>query len=105
MILSGLSEAGRGDPARFVECVSISPADGASFLASRSLSPALPPRHPTPDLDTPDERALHALLLGIMHRTLRLYAPAPALLEAVVAMTRGRKYICRPQKMKELIFF
>ncbi|KAJ7290503.1 hypothetical protein C8J57DRAFT_1276000 [Mycena rebaudengoi] len=34
------------------------------------------------DLDTPDERALRALLLGIMHRTLRLYAPARALLEA-----------------------
>ncbi|KAJ7098916.1 hypothetical protein C8R44DRAFT_988717 [Mycena epipterygia] len=28
------------------------------------------------DLDTPDERALRLLLLGIMHHTLRLYAPA-----------------------------
>ncbi|KAJ6613668.1 outer membrane protein Iml2/Tetratricopeptide repeat protein 39 [Mycena sp. CBHHK59/15] len=36
----------------------------------------------TQDLDTPDERALRALLLGIMHRTLRAFAPARALLEA-----------------------
>ncbi|KAJ7098890.1 hypothetical protein C8R44DRAFT_888737 [Mycena epipterygia] len=37
------------------------------------------------DLNTPDEHALHLLLLCIMHRTLHLYAPACALLEA----TRG----------------
>jgi hypothetical protein len=42
----------------------------------------LQPGRPAPDLDTPDERALRALLLGIMHRTLRLYASARALLEA-----------------------
>ncbi|KAJ7098841.1 hypothetical protein C8R44DRAFT_888699 [Mycena epipterygia] len=34
------------------------------------------------NLDTPEERVLRLLLLGIMHRTLRLYAPACALLEA-----------------------
>ncbi|KAJ7198668.1 hypothetical protein B0H12DRAFT_580553 [Mycena haematopus] len=37
---------------------------------------------PPADLDTPDELAMRALLLGIMHRTLRLYAPARALLES-----------------------
>jgi hypothetical protein len=59
------------------------------FLFQSTFTPGLTrvaiilqPDQPTPDLDTPDERALRALLLGIMHRTLRLYAPARALLEA-----------------------
>ncbi|KAF7313045.1 hypothetical protein MKEN_00989500 [Mycena kentingensis (nom. inval.)] len=34
-----------------------------------------------PDIDTPDESALRALLLGILHRTLRLWEPARVLLE------------------------
>ncbi|KAJ7637765.1 outer membrane protein Iml2/Tetratricopeptide repeat protein 39 [Mycena rosella] len=105
-----------GDPARFVECISISPADELAIfwnthqrvdadvaeahivelaaltphVAIAVPSPFLPAvdeKHvvttqPTQDLDTPDERALRALLLGIMHRTLRLYAPSRALLEA-----------------------
>ncbi|KAJ7738123.1 hypothetical protein B0H16DRAFT_1325584 [Mycena metata] len=103
-----------GDPARFVDCISISPADGAFFwnthqriddavaeahiaelaaltppVALAVPSPYLPvphPDQPSQDLDTPDERALRALLLGIMHRTLRLYAPARALLEAARGM-------------------
>ncbi|KAJ7184840.1 hypothetical protein C8R46DRAFT_882832 [Mycena filopes] len=103
-----------GDPARFVECITISPADGAFLfwnthqridddvaeahiaeLAALSPpvalavpSPFLPPQpdQPPSDLDTPDERALRALLLGIMHRTLRLYGPARALLEAARGM-------------------
>ncbi|KAJ7722076.1 hypothetical protein DFH07DRAFT_1067489 [Mycena maculata] len=51
-------------------------------------SPFLPPvaenasSQAVPDLDTPDEHALRLLLLGILHRTLRLFAPARALLEA-----------------------
>ncbi|KAJ7032573.1 hypothetical protein C8F04DRAFT_958936 [Mycena alexandri] len=104
-----------GDPARFVECISISPADVnsvwnthqriddavaeahiaelAAFTPPVALavpSPFLPvvdEKHtPSQDLDTPDERALRALLLGIMHRTLRLYGPARALLEAARGM-------------------
>ncbi|KAJ7081147.1 hypothetical protein B0H15DRAFT_940506 [Mycena belliarum] len=118
-----------GDPAKFVECISISPSDELSIfwntfqriddavaeahiaelaalsphVALAEHSPFLPavdekhavtaaaqlsrrtqlttPQTPL-DLDTPDERALRALLLGIMHRTLRLYAPARALFEA-----------------------
>ncbi|KAJ7148347.1 hypothetical protein C8R46DRAFT_1010091 [Mycena filopes] len=112
-----------GDPARFVECITISPADELAIfwnthqridddvaeahiaeLAALSPpvalavpSPFLPvvdekpavepqPDQPPSDLDTPDERALRALLLGIMHRTLRLYGPARALLEAARGM-------------------
>ncbi|KAJ6566692.1 hypothetical protein B0H19DRAFT_1138397 [Mycena capillaripes] len=105
-----------GDPARFVECISISPADElgifwnthqriddavaeahiaelaaltppVAIAVPSPFLPAIDEKHnvqpdPLPDLDTPDERALRALLLGIMHRTLRLYAPARALLEA-----------------------
>ncbi|KAJ6453252.1 hypothetical protein C8R47DRAFT_249056 [Mycena vitilis] len=105
-----------GDPARFVEAISISPADELGIfwnnhqriddavaeahiaelaaltppvaLAVHSpFLPAIDEKHvvlpdTSHDLDTPDERALRALLLGIMHRTLRLYAPARALLEA-----------------------
>ncbi|KAJ7203157.1 mitochondrial outer membrane protein IML2 [Mycena pura] len=45
--------------------------------------PAIDQQHASvPDLDTPDESALRFLLLGILHRTLRLYAPARALLQA-----------------------
>ncbi|KAJ7478215.1 hypothetical protein FB451DRAFT_1241639 [Mycena latifolia] len=105
-----------GDPAKFVECISVSPADELAIFWNthqriddhvaeahiRELAALTPPvalaehspflpavgeKHDVstqaaPDLDTPDERALRALLLGIMHRTLRLYAPARALLEA-----------------------
>ncbi|KAF7354120.1 Mitochondrial outer membrane protein [Mycena venus] len=106
-----------GDPARFVECICISPADELAIfwnthqriddavaeahvaelaaltppVAIAVPSPHLPaidekhqvqPEQAPADIDTPDERALRALLLGIMHRTLRLYAPARALLEA-----------------------
>ncbi|KAJ7869896.1 hypothetical protein B0H14DRAFT_2726703 [Mycena olivaceomarginata] len=103
-----------GDPAKFVECISISPADvwnthqriddavaeahiaelaaltpPVAIAVPSPLLPAVDEKHtvqpdqpPSADLDTPDERALRALLLGIMHRTLRLYAPARALLEA-----------------------
>ncbi|KAK7036209.1 mitochondrial outer membrane protein [Favolaschia claudopus] len=106
-----------GDPAKFAECISISPADElaifwnthqrideavatAHIAELATLTPAVAIAVPSPllpaidekhqvqpeqtpaDLDTPDERALRALLLGIMHRTLRLYAPARALLEA-----------------------
>ncbi|KAJ7148690.1 mitochondrial outer membrane protein IML2 [Mycena crocata] len=107
-----------GDPAKFVECISISPSDELAIfwnthqriddavaavhiaelaaltppvaLAVHSpFLPAVDEKHAVPtqadhplDLDTPDERALRALLLGIMHRTLRLYEPARALLEA-----------------------
>ncbi|PCH37913.1 hypothetical protein WOLCODRAFT_135919 [Wolfiporia cocos MD-104 SS10] len=45
-------------------------------------SPALPTA-PIPDLDTPDELAVRALMLGIVHRTAGEYGPARAfLLEA-----------------------
>ncbi|KAJ7473170.1 mitochondrial outer membrane protein IML2 [Mycena galericulata] len=112
-----------GDPARYVDCISISTADELGIfwntyqridddvaeahiaeLAALTPHVALAVPSPcavpgpcllanlltapqtTPDLDTPDERALRLLLLGIMHRTLRLYAPSRALLEAARGM-------------------
>ncbi|KAJ7098852.1 hypothetical protein C8R44DRAFT_988694 [Mycena epipterygia] len=76
----------RSDPAQYVECISISPADELAMLPSPFL-PAVDEKHvvtaeASVDLDALDERALRLLLLGIMHRTLRLYAPAHTLLEA-----------------------
>ncbi|KAF7358800.1 Mitochondrial outer membrane protein IML2 [Mycena sanguinolenta] len=103
-----------GDPARFVEAITISPADELGIFWNTyqrinddvarahitELAAMTPPvavaipsplpsvaddnAHPdnSPELDTPDEIALRALLLGIMYRTLRMYAPARALLES-----------------------
>ncbi|KAJ6492103.1 hypothetical protein C8R45DRAFT_990405 [Mycena sanguinolenta] len=104
-----------GDPARFVECITISTADElgifwntyqrisddvakAHIAELAALTPPVAVTVPSPllsvasdkaqsdkspvDLDTPDEIALRALLLGIMHKTLRMYAPARALLES-----------------------
>ncbi|KAF7358809.1 Mitochondrial outer membrane protein IML2 [Mycena sanguinolenta] len=104
-----------GDPARFVEVITISTADelgifwnthqrinddvAQSHIAElAAMSPPVVVAVPSPllsaagdkaqpenspaELDTPDEIALRALLLGIMHRTLRMYAPARALLES-----------------------
>ncbi|KAF7292169.1 hypothetical protein MIND_01244000 [Mycena indigotica] len=121
-----------GDPAKFVEAISISTADELAIfwnthqritddvasahvrelaalsppLAMAVASPYLPsvdapheapnsvtfptpeylnhqtdPGQAAPALDTPDESALRALLVGILHRTLREYAAARTLLE------------------------
>lgn len=43
-------------------------------------SPAPPAPGTPPDLDTPDELAVRALLLGILHRTLGSYGPSRAFL-------------------------
>ncbi|KAJ7052878.1 outer membrane protein Iml2/Tetratricopeptide repeat protein 39 [Mycena amicta] len=110
-----------GDPARFVEAISISTADELAIvwnthqrsadavaeahikdlaaltphLALAGGSPYLPsvdslhdvvPATTTPDLDTPDESALRALLLGILHRTLRQYTASRVLLEVAREM-------------------
>ncbi|KJA17945.1 hypothetical protein HYPSUDRAFT_218539 [Hypholoma sublateritium FD-334 SS-4] len=69
--------------------VSISTANIASSLSRIPPSPRTPkspavPMLPTDDLDTPDEHAVRALLLGIHYRTIKAFAPARGFLEEAV---------------------
>ncbi|KAJ7098848.1 hypothetical protein C8R44DRAFT_988692 [Mycena epipterygia] len=100
---------GEAEVTRYLECISIGPADACDMcqvlagvlqlpfsLTSRGAHQGAPPHValavPSPflpavdekhvvtaeasaDLDTPNRRAPRLLLLGIMHRTLHLYAP------------------------------
>lgn len=69
--------------------VSISSANtvlSASLIPPSPRTPKSPaaPALPTDDLDTPDERAVRALLLGINYRTVKAFAPARGFLEEAV---------------------
>ena len=66
--------------------ISVSTAPSLSRIPPTPRTPKSPaaPTLPTDDLDTPDEHAVRALLLGIHHRTIKAFGPARGFLEEAV---------------------